>query len=139
MGLSVDRRRSLTHGPHAVLDLQLVLPLQVWFDVYLFPPCTHHVRSDTRTLAYKQLDGRSFWGIAFFIYCWCICALLLLLEQPNTIIPDFYLQPTQILQPSEVGDNDSKPINLFTRGRLPVPTLEQAVPSRSGHGQLSRF
>ena len=97
--LSVDSREALTAGPHAVIDLRLVLGLTIWHHVFLFPPCTHQVLSDTRAGADKRLDGRSFWGIAFFIYCWCVRARMRMMEQPNTIIPDYYLRPRQTLRP----------------------------------------
>ena len=46
--LSVDSREPLTAGPHAVVDLRLVLGLAIWHHGFLFPPCTHQVLSDTR-------------------------------------------------------------------------------------------
>ena len=101
--------------------LMYVLLLQHWRDAYLFPPCTHHVLSDTRARSAKEGDGRAFWGIAFFIYCWCVSADRVMVEQPDTIISDFYLQPTQSLRACDVGDPDSKPINLFCREKFNRP------------------
>ena len=139
VGVSVDLRRPLTHGPHAILDLADVLFLAVWLDAFLFPPCTHQVLSDTRAAMAKRLDGRTFWGIALFIFCWCVHAHRVLVEQPDTIIPDYVLAPSQRLRPCDLGDDDNKPINLFSRGRLPVAVADQALQGRSGHGELRDF
>ena len=138
--LSVDERRSLVPGPHAVVDLRLVLFLKEWEEAYMHPPCTHQVLSDTTSLGAKQLDGRSFWGIAFVILCWCVVARRVLLEQPKTIISQFYLQPTQIIRPCDAGDDDTKPMELRLRGRelVPVQQLPDAVAS-SGHKRLRDF
>jgi hypothetical protein len=139
VALSVDLRVSLTPGPHARMVLQDVLPLKAWDDAILHPPCRHQVLSDTTAARAKQLDGRSFWGIAFFIYCWCTTARRLVVEQPPTIIPDFYLHPSQRLRPCDVGDPDSKPIELYERGRVPIARLGQPVPAESGHKRLRDF
>ncbi|KAL3902638.1 MAG: hypothetical protein SGPRY_011984 [Prymnesium sp.] len=65
-----------------------------------------------------QVDGRSYWGIAFFIYCWCVDADRVFVEQPATIIPDFYLHPSQCVKPCEVSDSDGKNFCFYKRGRL---------------------
>lgn len=139
VAISVDLRACERPGPHAILDLRLVAMLKVWDEAYLYPPCTHQVLSDTTSLAAKIDDGRAFWGIAFFIYCWCVCALKLLVEQPNTVIPRYYLQPSQTLRPCDVGDPDNKPINLYCRGRAPVALLSTPVAATTGHGRLADF
>ena len=133
MAVSVDTRHSLVPGPHATLDLTDVLMLKVWLDAFLFPPCTHQVLSDTRSGAAKRQDGRTFWGIAFFLYCWCVVTYRLRLEQPNTIIPDYLFSPSQRLRPCDVGDADTKPINLYERGWGPLSLLAEPVPASSGH------
>ena len=127
VAISVDKRHSLVPGLHVRLDLRLVLMLCVWHDAFLFPPCTHQVLSDTNSREAKRLDGRTFWGVAFFIYCWCARARRLLVEQPATLIPDLYLEPTQSIRPCDVAvgaggahDEDNKPVYLFERGRSAV-------------------
>lgn len=110
----------------ACLDLRMVLMLQRWEDAILHPPCVHQMPADTVALPFKQKDGRAFWGIAFFIYCWCVDAQRVLVEQPPTIIPDFYLHPTQQVRALDLGDDDSKPFHFFERGRLPL--VAAAVP-----------
>ena len=140
VALSVDSRPSLVPGPHAILDVRLVVHAKRWDDAIFFVPCTHQVLSDTRALDAKALDGRTFWGILLFIYCWCVIANRVAMEQPDTIIPSFYISPTQRLRPCEVGDADSKPINLYTRGRAPVViTHPGAQGTQSGHGHLRDF
>ena len=139
VAISVDRRRSLTPGPHAVMDLAAVALLTVWLDVFIYPPCTHQVLSDTRAGYAKRQDGRSFWGIAFFIFCWCVVAYRLRIEQPNTIIPEYVMQPTQRLRPCDAGDPDTKPINLYQRDCGPVALLHEPVAATSAHYSLREF
>ena len=139
VAISVDERHSLVPGPHAAIELTLVLHLAVWLDALLFPPCTHQVLSDTRAGSAKRHDGRTFWGIAFFIYCWCVVAYRARIEQPNTIIPEFVMRPSQRLRPCDVGDADTKPINLYERGWGAVPLLRRPVAGASGHYSLRDF
>ena len=139
VAISVDMRTSLVPGPHAVLDLADVLMLKVWLDAFLFPPCTHQVLSDTRAGTAKRLDGRSFWGIAFFIFCWCVVAHRVRVEQPNTIIPAFLFHPTQRFRPCDLGDADNKPINLYERGWGMLPLLDEPVPATTDHRRLTDF
>ena len=71
--LSVDLRVSAVPGMHACLDALAVAFLDhTWGQVYGFPPCAAHMLSDRRSGEAKCLDGRAFWGILFFIACWCI-------------------------------------------------------------------
>ena len=139
VAISVDSRHSLVAGPHAVLDLADVLMLRVWLDAFIFPPCTHQVLSDTRSGSSKRSDGRSFWGIGFFIFCWCVVAHRVRVEQPNTIIPDYLFHPTQRLRPCDAGDPDVKPINLYERGWGPLALLSTPVAAASGHRRLQDF
>ena len=136
--LSVDLRAALYPGVHARLDMRLVLHRKRWHRAFAFPPCTHQTLSDTTARTAKQLDGRMFWGILLVIFCYCTPALMLLVEQPDTVIPDLFIQPTQRLRSSELGDSDDKCINLFERGR---ERLIRTHPSggTSGHGRLSDF
>jgi len=98
------------------MDARHVIGLKVWTDAFLHPPCTHQVVSDPATLRAKHADGRTFWGVALFVYCWCVDAVRVMVEQPRTVIPDYYIHPTQRLRPCDVGDTDNKPIHLFERG-----------------------
>ena len=139
VAISVDSRSSLVPGPHAVLDLTEVMWLKVWHDAYLFPPCTHQVLSDTRSGRTKRLDGRTFWGIAFFLYCWSVVAHRVRVEQPNTIIPEFLFGPSQRLRPCDAGDADSKPINLYERGWGRLQLLSTPAEALSGHRSLRDF
>lgn len=105
----------------------------------LHPPCTHQVLSDVRATKAKQGDGRAFWGIALFIHAWCVRADRVVVEQPPTLIPDFYISPKQRLRPCDVGDGDSKQIHLFERGgRLLIPRISGAQ-GTSGHKRLRDF
>ena len=136
--LSVDLRHSLVPGVHAILDLRLVLRLRRWRRVYLFPPCTHQTLSNTGSRRDKDLDGRTFWGIAFFIYCYCTDCASLLVEQPDTRIPEFYISPTQRLHTSEVGCQDDKTVNFYERNREVIP-LNHSVGGVSHHKRLRDF
>ena len=136
--LSVDLRRSLVPGVHAQLDLRVVLPRHRWRRVYLFPPCTHQTLSNTNSRRDKDLDGRTFWGIAFFVYCYCTDCNSLLIEQPDTRIPEFYISPTQRLHTSEVGCSDDKTVNLFERNRKLIER-RQPVGGKSHHKRLRDF
>ena len=133
--LSVDRRKSLVPGVHACLDMRLVLHRKRWQRAYLFPPCTHQTLSDTIGRPFKEQDGRMFFYILFVIWCYCTPALMLLTEQPRTRIPDFFINPTQIIHTSEMGDEDDKVVCLYERGRSRLRAVAVAG-GTSGHGQL---
>ena len=138
--LSIDLRPSLIPGMHACMDPRDVMPL-VGYPIrrcYAFPPCTHQTLSDTTARQAKMLDGRTFWGIMFVIWCWCLDAVLMMVEQPDTVIPDFFILPTQRLRTSQLGDADDKGINLYERGRERVP-LAHEVGGTSGHRRLADF
>ena len=146
VAISVDQRHSTTPGVHAILDLRVVAHLKVWQDGWFFPPCTHHVRSDRDHLHNKLQDGRAFWTMAFFVFCSCIPVVRRTIEQPNTIIPDLYISYNQSLRPVDVGDDDSKPIFLYTDGHGDVRLLDRAesdtdlvVRGCSGHKRLRDF
>lgn len=139
VALSVDMRDTLVAGPHARVDIRDVLDLCTWDDAYLHPPCTHQVLSDARAAEAKMLDGRAFWGVALFIYSWCIKAKRVLVEQPPTIIPNFYIQPTQSLRPCDVGDTDSKRFHLYERGGRRRLTLQPGAQGVSHHKRLRDF
>ena len=115
--LSVDLRRSLVPGVHACLDMRLVLHRKHWRRAFLFPPCTHQTFSDTIGRPFKEQDGRMFFYILFVLWCYCTPALMLLTEQPRTRIPDFFINPTQTINTSEMGDDDNKVVCLYERGR----------------------
>ena len=90
--LSVDTRESTDRGLHFCGRLQDVLECEhEWELAFLWPPCTHQTLSDTRSQPFKLMDGRSFWGIAFFIHALTrVRARVVVVEQPDTIIPDYY-------------------------------------------------
>ena len=123
--ISVDYRASLVPGVHACMDMRIVLEMRTryngrgpWLRAYLFPPCTHQTLSDTTAARAKELDGRRYWGILFVIWCHCVYAIMLLVEQPDTVIPSLHMRPTQRLRTSELGDDDDKVVNLYEEGRL---------------------
>lgn len=137
--VSVDLRSSLVPGPHIQMDVREVLGAKHWVEAYLHPPCTHQVRSNASALVHKMYDGRTFWGIALFIYSLCVEADRVIVEQPNTIIPDFYRTPDLVVRPCDAGDADNKPMHLYTRGAwngLPQPTDNTGV---TGHKRLRDF
>ena len=136
--LSVDLRPSLIPGVHACLDMRLVLHRKRWLRAYIFPPCTHQTLSDTTCRRFKEQDGRMFFGILFVIWCYCTLALMLMVEQPDTHVPNFFLQPSQRIRTSELGDKDDKTICLYERGRRRIQRTHPAH-SSSTHGLLKDF
>ena len=137
--LSVDTRTSLIPGVHACLDARLVLPLRPqWGRIYGFPPCTHQTLSDTTARLSKQMDHRAFWGILFFLWIWCVACQMMMLEQPDTIIPDYFQAPSQRFRTSELGCVDDKQINLYERRRCRL-RLTHLPGGRSGHGRFHDF
>ena len=136
--LSVDRRPSLIPGVHACLDMRLVLRRKRWIRAYIFPPCTHQTLSDTTGRYFKEQDGRMFYGILFVLWCYCTWALCLLLEQPDTRVPDYFIRPTQRLRTSEMGDTDNKTICLYERGRARL-IRTHSPGGVSGHGHIRDY
>ena len=138
--LSVDPRASLTPGVHACMDLRLVLPRKQFVRAYLFPSCTHQTLSDTGGKHFKEQDGRMFWGILFVIWCYTTaCAAMILVEQPDTRVPDFFIQYTQRLSTAELGDTDRKTVCLYELGRSTIPISHPGAVGISGHGRLRDF
>ena len=136
--LSVDMRDTLVPGVHACMDMRLVLMRKRWLRAYIFPPCTHQTLSDTIARYYKEQDGRMFYGILFVIWCYCVVALMLLVEQPDTRVPDFFIRPTQRIRSSEVGDADDKTFCFYERGRATIHRTHPPL-SGSGHGRLADY
>eukprot|EP00966_Prymnesium_polylepis_P016814 388028-Prymnesium_polylepis.1 len=112
VALSVDLREPDCSGMHACLDVRVVLPLSRWERVFMFPPCFQQLRADEHCLDLKIADGRAFWRCAMVIFCLCIAADLLVVEQPDTVLVDFYPYPRVELRSSAFGDNTSKFVRL---------------------------
>jgi hypothetical protein len=137
--LSVDLRASLVPGVHACLDARVIVSLRPrWRRVYAFPPCTHQTLSDTLSRRFKEQDGRMFWGILFVIWCYCIAAFMLSVEQPATLIPRYSLQPSQRFRTGQMDDDIDKEVNLYERGRAPIAIVRESG-GISGHGRLQDF
>ena len=133
LSLSVDFRAPLTPGMAYVGDMVDVMPLRRWARALFWPPCVHQTLSDTLSRDAKMLDGRAFWGIALVVKCRCVDADCVMVEQPDTIIPQFYAPPTQRVRPSFFGDASRKPINLYLRGTDPLrPPLDAIGAADSG-------
>ena len=137
--LGVDERSALVPGVHACLDFRDVLALRYrWTEAYLFPPCTHQVRSDTTARLSKIRDGRAFNGQKDVIDCFCVDADHVFVEQPDTFMPDYYLHPHQRFRPAWLGDGDNKWINTYVRGREAIEILTHDA-GTSGHKRLGDF
>ena len=125
--LTVDRRAPLEPGLAYQGEFCDVAPLAFWDAVMAWPSCTHQALADEYCRDAKALDGRMFWGIVGFIYCYAgVCAHAVVVEQPNVWIVAFYLVAFMRVQPAYYGDRVTKTINLFTRGvdLPPFVTLE---------------
>ena len=125
--LSVDLRDCDLKGMHFRGDLRLVIAASVevdhrWAIAFFWPPCTQQVLSDEFCLPHKIRDGRAFFGVAFFLLCYTFShADCVVVEQPDTLIPDVYLAPTHRIMPTDFGDSYAKPIHLYVRGAHPLP------------------
>lgn len=127
VALSVDLRDSEDGGMHAVLDVRLVAPLRSWERAFFFPPCHQQLRADADCLQSKIADGRAFWGCLLVIFCLCVAADVLVVEQPDTILADHYAYESVELRSSAFGDSISKFIRLGLRNAtLSVPAHSRA-------------
>ena len=137
--ISVDTRDCVIGGMHAKLDIRLVVYLKVWERAYFFPPCFQQMRCDDDCLPYKKRDGRAFWGCATVLYCMCTPAVLLFVEQPDTIMADHFQADYMITRSSAFGDKDCKYFRLFLRNTVLVPPFaidrSRRKPSRSPRPQ----
>jgi hypothetical protein len=79
-----------------------------------------------------------FYGILFVIWCYCVLAVMLLVEQPDTRVPDYFIRPTQRIRSSEVGDVDDKTFCFYERGRAPIHRTHPPL-SGSTHGLLRDY
>lgn len=111
--LSVDHRACEVGGMHAVLDVRDVAPLARWQRAFMFPPCFQQLRADEDCLQAKIDDGRAFWGCALVIWCFCIAADLLVVEQPDTIVADFFPLDFFEARTSAFGDAPDKYVRLY--------------------------
>ena len=126
--LSVDTRMSLAGGMHYCGEIQDVILLEHhWQAAYFWPPCTHQTLSDTTSQPFKLLDGRTFWGIALYIFVLSKTkADFIMVEQPDTIIHDYYEPALHArvvrhrVRPTFFGDRFSKPINLTLVNASPI-------------------
>ena len=120
--LSVDWRACEAGGMHAVLDVRDVIELGGWERVFLFPPCFQQLRADRDCLQAKIADCRAFWGCALVLWCFCVAADLLVVEQPDTIVSDFVLLSFMEFRTSCFRDEPDKYVRLFLRNAvLPLP------------------
>ena len=138
--LTVDRLEPSEPGLAFIGEFCDVVPLAFWEVVMAWPSCTHQALADELCRDDKALDGRMFWGIIGFIYCYTAArALAFIIEQPNVWIPAFYSIPYTRVEPAFYGDQHTKTINLFTRGVSlpPFVTLERGDWSRRPLGDFA--
>ena len=131
--LTVDRRQPLRPGLAYQGEFHEVVPLAFWDVVMAWPSCTHQALADEYCREAKALDGRMFWGIMSFIYCYSAAkAKAVFVEQPNVWIPVFYSAPYHRVEPAFYGDRVTKTINIFSRGITlpPFKTKERGDWSR---------
>lgn len=131
--ISVDRRDCETGGVHAKLDVLLVLDLRRWQRAFFFPPCFQQLRADTECLPFKQCDGRAFWGCLTVVYLMGVAADLVVVEQPDTIVADFYGRDTSgryyEFCTADFGDHPNKFVRLHVRGaHLALPPRNLVAP-----------
>ena len=119
--LSVDWRVCDVGGMHAVLDVRDVVELGGWLRVFLFPPCFQQLRADRDCLEAKIADCRAFWGCAMVLWCCCVTASLLVVEQPDTIVADFVPYAFTQFRTSCFRDSPDKFVRLFVRNAAVHP------------------
>ena len=139
--ISADWRDCEVGGMHFRGDVRLLLTITAWERAYLFPPCSMTLRGDEDCLALKISDGRAFWGAAFVVFCWTVVtALVVVVEQPDTIVADFYPLPPGEghyfeFRTTEYGDREDKFVRLAVRNALikpgSFPKRRQPQPHRS--------
>ena len=136
VALTVDRRAPLSAGLAYQGEFHDVVPLAFWEVVIAWPSCTHQAVADELCCDAKSLDGRMFWGIVAFIYCYAAAhAQAVVVEQPRVWIPVFYAVPYHRVEPAFYGDAVTKTINLHARGVDLPPRLT----ARSGDWTRKRL
>ena len=133
IALTVDRREPTQPGLAYVGEFNDVIFLAFWEVVMAWPSCTHQALADELCRDDKALDGRMFWGIVGFIFCYAAArARAVIVEQPSVWITVFYSVPFTRVEPAFYGDHLTKTINLFARGvdLPPFVTLERGDWSR---------
>lgn len=144
--LSVDWRSSERPGPHFQGDVREALDLKEWEAVYFVGPnCYQMLRGDADCLPRKMADGRTFWAIAFLLYCLCCPnTQMLLIEQPDTVAHEYL--PLEKFEDVEVhewrttqyGDSKDKFMRLTTRNML-LPPPEQPEAKRGTQAPRTQF
>ena len=125
--LVVDRQDFAGQGLHYQGDFADVAPLAFWDLIVAFPTCTHIVCADTHCADDKALDGRMFWGVRGFQYCYTLAnARAVIVEQPNTWIIAFLPYVYCRYEPAHFHDEHTKTINLFFRGCELPPTFTRS-------------
>ena len=144
--ISCDQRRPEHDHFHYLGDLRDIIGLQVWEAVFFVGPnCYQHLRGDLDCLQYKIADGRAFW--AGIMVLWCICcstALMMLVEQPDTIGHDYFQFETQHevavmeTRSGQYGDEPDKFLRLTTRNMQlePPPHPNAAIVRDRGRSQF---
>ena len=135
--MSCDTRpcESSVEGWHYQGRVQDIVDMADWERFYAFPECTHLAASDTTCGAAKARDGRRWWGLAMVLWCLCVAARSIVVEQPKGAFPAASgIQPTQVIHPYHFGDDAAKETHLFMRGALPIPLdAQQGRPSHAWH------
>ena len=144
--MSCDRRQPEHDHFHYLGDVRDIIELQVWEAVFFVGPnCYQHLRGDLDCLDFKIADGRAFW--AGLMVLWCICcgtAMMLLVEQPDTIGHDYFQFEVEHevavieTRSGRYGDKPDKFIRLTTRNMQlePAPFPDAAVVRDPGRSQF---
>ena len=126
IALSVDLRPCEVGGMHACLDVRAVAGKRRWQKAYFFPPCYQQLRADEHCLEHKLRDGRAFWGCLTVIWCTCVDADMVIVEQPDTIVADFTDINRIELRTTQLLDYPDKFVRLFTvNAKACLPTAAQ--------------
>lgn len=85
------------------------------------PPCTHLSVSGARYFEQKRKDGRQQQAIEFFMRLANFEIQKICVENPIGIMSRLYQKPTQIIQPWQFGDPESKATCLWLKN---LPSLK---------------
>lgn len=87
-----------------------------WDMIIAFPPCTDLAVSGARWFKEKQIDGRQYRSIEFFMKFTDLTCDKVAIENPIGIMSNIYRKPDQIIQPWQFGHGETKATCLWLKG-----------------------
>ena len=98
-------------------DARRVLYKRRWRRLYGFAPCDDTAESGLQTTAAAKLaDGRTFRGVAFYVWVFCAPADAAWMEHPISCVSRYWRVPDQTVSPHQFGDTFVHPRTQATHG-----------------------